>query len=134
MAAVLSRLAGVPPFEFNKTGLATKWLSWKASFGIYVRSVHYSFTRVVGKYKNGSNPTRYVTGDENECQVCPDIEQIRTNVPKERHNFLSMSPEGGETINTLIIRLKKTVEYCEHGVKKKPRSEIVFCTSSDIKC
>ena len=39
MAAVLSGLAGVPPFEFNTTdisGLATKWLSWKASFEIFV--------------------------------------------------------------------------------------------------
>ena len=39
MAAVLSGLAGVPPFEFNTTGisgLATKWLSWKASFEIVV--------------------------------------------------------------------------------------------------
>ena len=38
MAAVLSGLAGVPPFEFNTTvisGLATKWLSWKASFDIF---------------------------------------------------------------------------------------------------
>ena len=36
MAAVLSGLA---PFEFNTTdisGIATKWLSWKASFEIYV--------------------------------------------------------------------------------------------------
>ena len=39
MAATLSGLAGVPPFEFNTiyiSGLATKWLSWKASFEIFV--------------------------------------------------------------------------------------------------
>ena len=39
MAAVLIGLAGVLPFEFNITdisGLATTWLSWKASFEIVV--------------------------------------------------------------------------------------------------
>ena len=39
MAAVLSGLAGIPPFDFNTTdisGLANKWKSWKLSFEIYV--------------------------------------------------------------------------------------------------
>ena len=40
-------------------------------------------------------------------------------MPKGRQHFLSMSPEGGETINNVIKRLKKTVEYCEYGVEEE---------------
>ena len=40
-------------------------------------------------------------------------------MPKERQNFLSVSPEVGETINNFIIRLKKTVEHCEYGVEEE---------------
>ena len=55
------------------------------------------------------------TGDETDYAECVQALnkyfEIRKNVPKERQNFLSVSPEGGETINNFIIRLKKTVEH-----------------------
>ena len=42
MAAVLSGLAGIPPFEFSTTdisGLANKWKSWKSSFEMVASGV-----------------------------------------------------------------------------------------------
>ena len=63
------------------------------------------------------------TGDETdyvECvQALNKYFEIRKNVPKERQNFLSVSPEGGETINNFISRLKKTVEHCEYGLEEE---------------
>ena len=56
-------------------------------------------------------------GDEIDYAVCVQALnkyfEIRKNGPKERQNFLSVSPEvrEGETINNFIIRLKKTVEH-----------------------
>ena len=58
--------------------------------------------------------------DYAECvQALNKYFEIRKNVPKESQNFLSVSPEGGETINNFIIRLKKTVEHCEYGVEEE---------------
>ena len=129
MAAVLSGLAGVPPFEFNTTdisGLATKWLSWKASFESYViasgvtndRQKRALLLHMGGGQIQKLFQTLPDTGDENGYAKCVQALnkyfEIRKNVPKERQKFLSISPEGVETINNVIIRLKKTVEYCEY--------------------
>ena len=134
MAAVLSGLAGVPPFEFNTTdisGLATKWLSWKASFEIFVVAsgvTNDTQKRALLLHMGGGQLQKLFhtlpdTGDETDYAECVQALnkyfEIRKNVPKERQNFLSVSPEGGETINNFIIRLKKTVEHCEYGVEEE---------------
>ena len=134
MAAVLSGLASVPPFEYNTTdisGLATKWLSWKASFEIFVVAsgvTNDTQMRALLLHMGGGQLQKLFhtlpdTGDETnyaECvQALNKYFEIRKNVPKERQNFLSVSPEGGETINNFIIRLKKTVEHCEYGVEEE---------------
>ena len=122
MAAVLSGLAGVPPFEFNTTdisGLATKWLSWKASFEIFVVAsgvTNDTQKRALLLHMGGGQLQKLFhtlpdTGDVTDYAECVQALnkyfEIRKNVPKERQNFLSVSPEGGETINNFIIRLKK---------------------------
>ena len=70
------------------------------------------------------------TGDETDYAVCVQALnkyfEIRKNVPNERQNFLPVSPDGGETINNFIIRLKKQWNTVSMGLKKKTKSEIVF--------
>ena len=110
MAAVLSGLAGVPPFEFNTTdisGLATKWLSWKASFEIIVVAsgvTNDTQKRALLLQMGGGQLQKLFhtlpdTGDETNYAQCVHALnkyfEIRKNVPKERQNFLSVSPEGG---------------------------------------
>ena len=62
------------------------------------------------------------TGEDNDYDKCAQALdkyfEVKKNVPKERQNFLSTSPEGGETINNFIVRLKKTVEHCEYGIEE----------------
>ena len=54
--------------------------------------------------------------DKDKCaQALYRYFEVKKNVPKERQNFLSTSPEGGETINNFFVPLKKTVEHCEYG-------------------
>ena len=130
MRAVLSGLAGIPPFEFNTTdilGFANKWKSWKLSFEIYViasgvtdnkqkRAVllHMGDHQLQKLFQ--TLPDTWEGNYYDKCSQAVDkYFEVKKNVPKERQNFLSMSPEGGETINIFIVRLKKTVEHCEFG-------------------
>ena len=38
--------------------------------------------------------------------------ELKKNLPKARQLFLSTAPEGCETINNVIVKMKKKVEYC----------------------
>ena len=72
--------------------------------------MQYSFTwsKAVTSYRNYSG---HCGGyDDDKCaQVQDKYFDVKKNVHKERHNFLSTSPEGGETIDNFIVRLKKNV-------------------------
>ena len=96
------------------------------------RSVRCYCTWVADNYKKLFH-TLPDTGDETNYAQCVQALnkyfEIRKNVPKERHNFLSVSPEGGGgTINNFIIRLKKRVEHCEYGVEeeKQIRDRVLY--------
>ena len=133
MAAVLSGLAGIPPFEFSTTdisGLANKWKSWKSSFEKCVIASGVTDNkqdRAVLLHMGGHQLQKLFqtlpdTGEDNNYDKCAQALdkyfEVQKIFPKERENFLSTSPEGGETINHLIVRLQKTVEHCEYGTEE----------------
>ncbi len=128
MAAILSGLSGVPPFEFHSTdisGLAQQWKQWKARFEIYLTAsgvTNKPQQRALLLHMGGQSVQKLFetlpdTGTDyaSAIKALDKYFELKKNIPKERQQFLAMAPEPGESIKNFIVRLKKKITDCEYG-------------------